>query len=79
MSGKSVIKLIYIGGMTLFGKSVGDLVAPIAKDDISRLLIKASCAATGAYAGVLIANDIDEMISNAINELDDENVEVNDG
>lgn len=80
MSTRSIIKTIYIAGMGILGEKVAERFVIFTKDPISHLLVRSAGAVTGAYAGVLIANDLDEMLSNAIDILEKEKtVEVNNG
>lgn len=80
MSTKAIIKLIYISGMGLIGEELGKAIGALSRSELARLLMKLSGAATGVYAGVLIANDLEVMIANAMDELkkDDDNMEVYD-
>lgn len=83
MSTKAAIKLIYISGMGFIGESIGRAFAGLTgKSEAVKLLMRISGAATGAYAGVLIANDLEIMIENAMDEIkhkDDDHLEVNHG
>lgn len=77
MSGKTIAKSIYIFGMGLFGNCVGDVFGrACCTNDVTRTLVKGAVCVTGAYTGLIIANNLDEMIANAINELEND-VEVN--
>lgn len=82
MSTKAIVKLIYISGMGLLGESVGNLLASIGgKKEVARLLMRVSGAATGAYAGLIIANDIDDIVGVVIDQIkhnEDDNMEVYD-
>lgn len=83
MSTKAALKLIYISGMGFVGESFGKLLAGLTgKSEGVKLLMRMSGAATGAYAGVIIANDLEVIIENAIEEREkhtSEHLEVNHG
>lgn len=83
MSTKAAIKLIYISGMGFIGNSIGKLLSITSRNDIQRTLIRGAGIATGVYAGIIIANDLEIMIENAIDEIehnkDDEHMEVYNG
>lgn len=83
MSNKAIVKLVYISGMGLIGESFGRLMAGLTgKTEAPKLLMRAAGAVTGAYAGVIIANDLEEILVDIAEEVkakDDENLEVNHG
>ena len=82
MSTKNLIKLFYCTGMGFLGKNVGEMVSAGAKSDVEKAVVKMVGAVTGVYAGLIIADDLDVMISNAIDDVSKEekkDVEVNNG
>ena len=84
MSTKALMKLVYISGMGLVGESFARTLAGLTgKTEGPKLLMRAAGAITGAYAGVIIANDLEEILVDISEEVsgrhDEENLEVNNG
>ena len=83
MSTKAGIKLIYIVGMGLIGESAGRVLAGLTgKTEVKKSLMKVAGAATGAYAGIIIANELEDIITGVADDIkhkDNDHLEVNNG
>lgn len=73
MTGKFILKMIVVAGSAITGGNLFSMVIPKSQGIIFKMLAGAAGVATGGYAGIRIANDLDEMIQNAKAAIDEDN------
>ena len=77
MTGKFILNMIVVAGTAITGGNLFTAFVPKSQGIIFKGLAAAAGTTVGAYAGIRVANNLDEMINNAKQKIEeDEELEV---